>query len=174
MTPDLSGKRLELLKEIVPNVSAVAILFNPDDQLSILDLREAQVSAQRLGIKSHPLEVRATGDLERILRDAATLGVDGLVVLPAPVLFGNLKLIAEFAIKNRLPSTFHLREFAAVGGLLSYGVDRSDLFRRAAAYVDKILKGASPVTLPIEQPTKFATLVQPKGLASPCPQTCWV
>ena len=159
MTPDLSGKRLELLKEIVPRLSAVAILFNPDDQLSMLDLREAQLSAQRLGIKSHPLEVRATSDLERVLRDAAALGVEGLVVLPAPVLFGNLKLIADFATENRLPSTFHLREFAAVGGLLSYGVDRSDLFRRAGTYIDKILKGASPATLPIEQPTRFELVI---------------
>jgi putative ABC transport system substrate-binding protein len=159
MTPDLSGKRLELLKEIMPKVAAVAILFNPDDQLSVLDFREAQLSAQRLGIESHPSEVRATGDLEKVLRDAVALGVDGLVVLPAPVLFGNLKFIADFGIENRLPSTFHLREFAAVGGLLSYGVDRSDLFRRAATYVDKILRGANPATLPIEQPTRFELVI---------------
>jgi putative ABC transport system substrate-binding protein len=159
MTPDLSGKRLELLKEIVPKVSAVAILYNPDDQLSILDLKEARLSAQRLGIDAHPLEVRAAVDLEEALRDAATLRVGGLVILPAPVLFENLKLIADFAIQNRLPSTFHLREFVAVGGLVSYGVDRSDLFRRAAAYVDKILKGANPAALPIEQPTKFELVI---------------
>jgi putative ABC transport system substrate-binding protein len=159
MTPDLSGKRLELLKEIVPKVSAVAVLFNPDDQLSILDLKEARLSAQRLGIEAHSLEVRAAVDLETALRDAANLRVGGLVILPAPVLFENLKLIADFAIQNRLPSTFHLREFAAVGGLISYGVDRSDLFRRAATYVDKILKGASPAALPIEQPTKFELVI---------------
>ena len=79
--------------------------------------------------------------------------------MPAPVLFENLKRIADFAIQNRLPTSFHLREFADVGGLISYGVDRSDLFRRAAAYVDKILKGASPSELPIEQPTKFELVV---------------
>ena len=159
MTPDLSGKRLELLKEIVPKISAVAILFNPDDQLAILDLKEARLSAQRLGIEAHLLEVRAAVDLEKVLRDAATLRVGGLVILPAPVLFENMKVIADFAIQNRLPSTFHLREFAAVGGLVAYGVDRSDLFRRAAAYVDKILKGASPAALPIEQPTKFELVI---------------
>jgi putative ABC transport system substrate-binding protein len=159
MTPDLSGKRLELLREIAPEVSAVALLFNPDDQLAILDLKEARLSAQKLGIEAHPLEVRAGVDLEKALRDAATLGVGGLVILPAPVLFENLKLIADFAIRNRLPSIFHLREFAAVGGLASYGVDRLDLFRRAATYVDKILKGASPAALPIEQPTKFELVI---------------
>jgi putative ABC transport system substrate-binding protein len=159
MTPDLSGKRLELLREIAPKVSAVALLFNPDDQLAILDLKEARLSAQKLGIEAHPLEVRAGVDLEKALRDAATLGVGGLVILPAPVLFENLKLIADFAIQNRLPSIFHLREFAAVGGLVSYGVDRLDLFRRAATYVDKILKGASPAALPIEQPTKFELVI---------------
>jgi len=82
--------------------------------------------------------------------------------MPAPVLFENLRLIADFAMQNRLPSTFHLREFPAVGGLLSYGVDRLDLFRRAATYVDKILKGASPADLPIEQPTKFELVVNLK------------
>jgi putative ABC transport system substrate-binding protein len=162
MTPDLSGKRLELLKEIVPTVSAVAILFNPDDQLSVLDAKEAQVSAQRLGIVAHSLEVRTFADLEKVLRDTITLRVGGLVVLPAPVLFENVKLIADFAIQNRLPSTFHLREFPTVGGLVSYGVDRSDLFRRAATYVDKILKGANPATLPIQQPTKFELVINLK------------
>jgi ABC-type uncharacterized transport system substrate-binding protein len=162
MTPDLSGKRLELLKQIVPTVSAVAILFNPDDQLSVLDAKEARLSAQRLDILAHSLEVRTFADLEKVLRDTITLRVGGLVVLPAPVLFENVKLIADFAIQNRLPSTFHLREFPTVGGLVSYGVDRSDLFRRAATYIDKILKGANPATLPIEQPTKFELVINLK------------
>jgi len=159
MTPDLTGKRLELLKEIVPNVSAVAVLFNPDDQLSILDWKEARRSAQTLGIEFHSLEVRSTDDLDKVLNEAAKSRVDALVIMPAPVLFENLKRIADFALQNHLPTTFHLREFADVGGLVSYGVDRSDLFRRAAAYVDKILKGASPADLPIEQPTKFELVI---------------
>jgi len=159
MTPDLTGKRLELLKEIVPNVSAVAVLFNPEDQLSILDWKEACRSAQTLGIAVHSLEVRSTEDLDKVLNEAAKSRVGALIIMPAPVLFENLKLIADFAIQNRLPSTFHLREFPGVGGLISYGVDRSDLFRRAATYVDKILKGASPADLPIEQPTKFELVI---------------
>ena len=172
MTPDLSGKRLELLKEIVPNASAVAGLFDPEDQLSILDWKEARRSAQTLGIEFHSLEVRSTGDLDKVLNEAAKSRVDALVLMPAPVLVENLKRIADFALQNRLPTTFHLREFADVGGLISYGVDRSELFRRAATYVDKILKGASPADLPIEQPTKFELVINLRtakalGLAIP-------
>ena len=159
MTPDLSGKRLELLKEIVPNVSAVAVLFNPEDQLSILDWKEARHSAQTLGIEFHSLEMRSTDDLDKVLNEAAKSRVDAIVIMPSPVLFENLKRIADFALQNRLPTTFHLREFAYLGGLISYGVDRSDLFRRAATYVDKILKGARPADLPIEQPTKFELVI---------------
>jgi putative tryptophan/tyrosine transport system substrate-binding protein len=159
MTPDLSGKRLELLKEIVPNVSSVAVLFDPEDPLSTLDWKEAQLSAKKLRIEVHSLEVRRTSDFDKVLKEAATSRVGAIVVMPAPVLFENLKLIADFATQNLLPSTFHLREFPTLGGLVSYGVDRSDLFRRAATYVDKILKGASPADLPIEQPTKFELVI---------------
>jgi putative tryptophan/tyrosine transport system substrate-binding protein len=162
MTPDLSGKRLELLKEIAPGVSSVALLFNPEDQLSVLDWKEARRSAQTLGIEVQSLEVREFGELNKALVEASRLRVGALVILPAPILVENLKLIADYAIANRLPSTFHLREFAELGGLLSYGVDRSDLFRRAANYVDRILKGASPGDLPIEQPTKFELVVNLK------------
>ena len=159
MTPDLSGKRLELLKEIVPGISAIALFFDPDDPLSVIDSREARLSAQRLGLEVRSWEVRNKGDLETALRDAAGSRVGALVPVPAPVLFESTKFIANFAIENRLPSIFHLREFPTVGGLVSYGVDRSDLFRRAATYVDKILKGANPADLPVEQPTKFELVI---------------
>jgi putative ABC transport system substrate-binding protein len=159
MTPDLSGKRVELLKEIVPKVSRVALLFDPDDPLSVLDRNEARISAQSLGIEVHSLEVRNTAELERVLQQATSLHVGALIIMPAPVLFENVKLIANFALQVRLPSTFHLRGFPIAGGLVSYGVDRSDLFRRAAPYVDKILKGASPAALPVEQPTKFELVI---------------
>jgi len=159
MTSDLSGKRLELLKEIVPGISAVALLFDPEDPLSVLDAKEARLSAQRLGIEVHSLEVRNQADLEKAFHEAVTSRVGALVIMPAPILFENVKPIADFAIRARLPSTFHLREFTAAGGLVTYGVDRSDLFRRAAAYVDKILKGANPADLPVEQPTKFELVI---------------
>ena len=162
MTPDLSGKRLELLKEIIPKVSAVALLFDPDDPLSPLDAKQARLSAQRLGIEVHSLEVRNRTDLQKVLQEAVTSRMEALVIMPAPILFENLKPIADFALQARLPSTFHLREFIVAGGLISYGVDRSELFRRAAAYIDKNLKGANPADLPVEQPTKFELVINLK------------
>jgi ABC-type uncharacterized transport system substrate-binding protein len=162
MTPDLSGKRLELLKEIVPEVSAVALLFNPEDPLSVLDRQEAERSAQALGIRVHSRGVRNAADLDVALHEALASRADALVLMPAPVMIENLKPIADFARQHHLPSTFHLREFADAGGLVSYGVDRADLFRRAASYVDKILKGANPADLPIEQPTKFELVINLK------------
>jgi putative ABC transport system substrate-binding protein len=162
MTPDLTGKRLELLKELVPDVSAIALLYNPDDPLSVLDWTEAQRSAQTLGIRFHSMRISKTSDLDKALTEIPALHVGALVMMPAPVLVENLKPVADFAIRNRMPSLFHLREYAEAGGLVSYGVDRSDLFRRAASYIDKILKGANPADLPIEQPTKFELLINLK------------
>jgi len=159
MTPDLSGKRLELLREIVPDISFVALLFNPEDRLSILDRKEAERTAQALGVKVRSLEVRNKDDLGKALSEATASHADALIIVPAPVMLENLKQITDFALDNRLPASFHLREFAESGGLLSYGVDRSDLFRRAASYIDKILKGASPADLPIQQPTKFELVI---------------
>jgi putative tryptophan/tyrosine transport system substrate-binding protein len=159
MNVDLSGKRLELLKTLAPNVSSVAVLMNPDDPISVLGWNEFNISAQKLGMKVGSWNVRNTNELDQSLRDAVNARVNALVIMPNPVFVVNLKRIADFALAERLPSMFHLREFAAVGGLMSYGVDRNDLFRRAASYVDKILKGARPADLPIEQPTKFELVV---------------
>jgi putative tryptophan/tyrosine transport system substrate-binding protein len=159
MTPDLTGKRLELLKEIDPKISSVAVLFDPENPISILDLKETQLAGQKLRVEVIPLEVRSSRDLDKALDQAAGSGIGALTITAGPVFVENLKPIADFATRHLLPSCFHLREFAAAGGLLSYGVDRSDLFRRAAMYVDKILKGASPASLPIEQPTKFELVI---------------
>jgi putative tryptophan/tyrosine transport system substrate-binding protein len=155
MNPDLTGKRLALLKEIAPNVSSVAVLLNPDDPISALGLNEIRLPARQLGVEVHALEVRSTADLDQALHAAAAARAGALAIMPNPVFVTNLKRIADFALQNKLPSMFHLREFADDGGLVSYGVDRSDLYRRAATFVDKILKGAKPADLPIEQPTKF-------------------
>ncbi len=162
MNPELTGKRLELLKEIAPNISSVAVLLNPDDPISMLGLNEVELPARKMKIEVHPLEVRNSRDLDNALQEAVKLRADALAIMPNPVFVTNLKLIADFAVQNRLPSMFHLREFAKAGGLVSYGVDRIDLFRRAAAFVDKILKGASPSDLPIEQPTKFELTINLK------------
>jgi putative ABC transport system substrate-binding protein len=162
MTPDLSGKRLELLKEIAPGVSAVAVIYNPEDGLSVLDWREAQHSAEALGMKVQSVKLSHSDELKKALDEITALRVGAIAVMPAPVLFENLKAIADYAVQHQLPSTFHLREFAKAGGLMSYGVDRSDLFRRAASYIDKVLRGANPADLPIEQPTKFELVINMK------------
>ncbi len=155
MNPELNGKRLELLKEIAPNVSSLVVLLNPDDPISALGQNEIEIPARKMKVELHSLEVRNNQDLDNALRETTKAHADALAIMPNPVFVINMKLIADFAIQNRLPSMFHLREYTKVGGLLSYGVDRTDLYRRAATFVDKILKGANPADLPIEQPTKF-------------------
>ncbi len=162
MTSDLGGKRLEVLKQIAPTISSIAVFFDPDDPLSARDAKEVRLAAQRLGIEVRSLEVRNKADLEKALQEAVSLHVGALVIMPAPILFESVKPIADFALQARLPSTFHIREFAAAGGLVTYGVDRLDLCRRAATYIDKILKGANPADLPVEQPTKFELVVNLK------------
>ncbi len=162
MNPDLTAKRLELLKEIAPGISFMAVLLNPEDPISTLGWKETQRAANGLGIGVQAMEIRSTSDLERNFSVVAAAHFNALAMMPNPVFVTNLKSIAGFAIQNRLPSMFHLREFVDVGGLVSYGVDRPDLYRRAATYVDKILKGASPADLPIEQPTKFDLAINVK------------
>ena len=155
MSLELGGKRLELLKEIVPKLSRVAALWNPEDQLSTLAWKEIQLPARQLGVQLHSLEVRSPNDFEKAFQDATRARAGALAILPDPVFATNLKRIADLAAKNRLPSIFHLTEFVDAGGLVAYGPDRADLFRRAATYVDKILKGAKPGELPVEQASKF-------------------
>lgn len=159
MAPELAGKRLELLKQIVPDLSRVAVLWYPRGTTQPLSWKEMQSPAWKLGIRLQSLEARSPADFEKAFQNAAAASAGAVVVLPDPLFAGNLKRIAELAAKTRLPSMFHLREFADVGGLVAFGVDRADMYRRAAAYVDKILKGAKPADLPIEQPTKFELVI---------------
>jgi len=159
MTSELGGKRLELLKEIVPKLSRVAVLWNPQNVGSPLAWKEIQLPARQLGIQLHSLEVRSPNDFDQAFEDATTARAGGLFIMPDPVITPNLKRIAGLAAKSRLPSIFHVSEFADAGGLVTYGPDRADLFRRAATFVDKILKGAKPSNLPIEQPTKFELVI---------------
>jgi putative ABC transport system substrate-binding protein len=162
ITPELAGKRLELLKEIVPKLSHVAVLWNPRGRISALSWKEIQRPARDLSVELHSLEVRASSELDRAVADAVRVRADALVVMPDPVFVTNLRRIAGLAARSRLPSIYNLRDFVAVGGLASYGPDPSDLFRRAATYVDKILKGARPADLPVEQPTKFDLAINVK------------
>jgi putative tryptophan/tyrosine transport system substrate-binding protein len=152
---ELVGKRLELLSEVVPNLSRVAVLWDPQNPVSVLNWKEMQFPARQLGVELHSLEVSTINDLDKAFEDANKARAGALAVMPAPLFAGNFKRIADLAAKARLPSIFQFSEFAEAGGLLAYGPDRSDMFRRAATYVDKILKGAKPGDLPMERPTKF-------------------
>ncbi|MBI4012956.1 MAG: ABC transporter substrate-binding protein [Candidatus Rokubacteria bacterium] len=162
IAPEMAGKRLALLKEIVPTLARVAVFWNPAGTTSRLSWNELQVPARELGVQLHSLELRRSGDFIKAFDDAVRTRAGAVAIMPDPLFAGNLKQLADLAAKRRLPSVFHLREFVEVGGLMAYGVDRSDMFRRAATYVDKILKGARPADLPVEQPTKFELVISLK------------
>ncbi len=162
MATDLAAKRLELLREIVSNLTSVGVLWNPRDLTSALIWQEIQLPARRINIQLHSLEVKDVGEFDSAFTKATGAKVGAIYVLPAPIFVDNEKRIVEFAAKSRLPSVFHLPNFAHLGGLMAYGPDRVDLFRRAATYVDKILKGANPGELPVEQPTKFELVINLK------------
>ena len=162
MTVELGGKRLELLKEMVPKLSRVAVLWEPQIAISTLAWKEIQLPARQLGIELHSLEVRSTNDFDKAFEDAIRVRAGALAIMPGPVFTANLKRIAALAAKSRLPSIYNVGDFAGAGGLMTYGPYRTDLFRRAAAYVDKIFKGAKPGDLPIEQPVKFELVLNQK------------
>jgi putative ABC transport system substrate-binding protein len=159
--PELGGKWLELLKEASPKTSQVAVLLDPATPVHAVLFREMQVPATALGIKLVRLEVRDPNALEGTF---ATLkkGRPALVVLPPPSPSLRRQRILELAAKNRLPAMYHWREYVDAGGLAFYGASRTDMYRRAAIFVDKILKGAKPSDLPVEQPTKFELIINLK------------
>jgi putative ABC transport system substrate-binding protein len=167
---ELASKRLELLKEAAPRVSRVAFLFNPDHVDN--ELREAEGAAGRLGVRLHPLALRAPGELDSALRAARDAGADALYVVSSRQTVGGLRKFVAFAEESRLPLAGGWGAWAQAGGLLSYGPNVDDMVRRAATYVDRILKGAKPDELPVQQPTKFELFVNLKtakalGLAIP-------
>jgi ABC-type uncharacterized transport system substrate-binding protein len=153
---ELGGKRLELLKEAVTKIARVAVLYEPIAG-SVLEVKEVlPVAARALGLTIQTWEVRAGDDFERVFDAISKWSPDGLSVPAAgPVMNANQKRIVGFALKSRLPSMYSLRGFVDAGGLMYYGADLADSYRRVAVYVDKILKGARPADLPVEQPTKF-------------------
>jgi putative tryptophan/tyrosine transport system substrate-binding protein len=161
---ELGGKRLELLKEAVPKLSRVAVLYDPADPPSLYEVKEllpADVHALKLTIQ--PWEIRAVDDFEKVFAALNKQRPDGLYALTAgPVMRPNRKRIAGFALKSRLPSVSSSEEFVDAGGLMSYRSDLSDNYRRVAYYVDRILKGAKPADLPVEQPTKFELVISLK------------
>lgn len=159
MLQAVSGKRLELLKEMVPKLSRVAVLWNPQSASATLNWKENQQPARQLGIQLHSLEVRSSNELDMAFESATRARVGALAILPDPVITTNLERIVALSAKSRLPSIYQWSEFADAGGLVTYGPDRAEQFRRAATYVDRILKGAKPGDLPVEQPTKLELVV---------------
>ena len=163
LAPELSGKRLELLKEIVPKLARVAVLGNTTVPGNAQALREAELAAGAFGIKLQYLEVQNANDIETAFRTASKGHADAVLVLGSQVVTSHVKQFAEMAAKNRLPAMFWSPEFVEAGGLMTYSVSITDLFRRSAIYVDKILKGAKPADLPVEQPTKFELVINLKA-----------
>ena len=162
ISPELSAKRLELLKEAVPGLSRVAIMWNPEVRGGVLDYKESEGAARSLRLQLQSVEVSRADDFDRAFSALSTGRAEALIVISGPLAFTNRGQIASFAQKNRLPSMYGLRDFADAGGLMAYGPNSVDLWRRAAAYVDKILKGAKPGELPVEQPTKFEFVINLK------------
>jgi putative ABC transport system substrate-binding protein len=164
LSRELGGKRLELLKEAVPKVARVAVLYDPAIPGIAREVKEdLPVAARALGLTIKSREVRAADGLERAFATLSKERPDGLYVPGlGPVMFANVKRTADFALKSRLPSMYQNKEAVDVGGLMSYGADQADSYRRVAYFVDRILKGAKPADLPVEQPTKFELVINLK------------
>ena len=162
MAPDLGGKRLELLKELLPRLARVAVLWNATNPYAAIVFKEMQAAGPTLGIEVQSLEVRSPDDFDGAFEIARRQHPDALITVEDPLTFSHRKRIADLAIGQQLPSLHGIREFAAAGGLMSYGASLADLYRRAAGYVDKILRGAKPADLPVQQPSKFEFVVNLK------------
>ena len=161
--PEISGKQLELLKEIVPKLSRVAVLGNSTVPGNEQALRETELAAGAFGVKLQYLDVQNPNEIELAFRAASKGRAEAVLVLGSQVVTSNAKQFAELAVKDRLPAIYWSPEFVEAGGLMTYSVSITDLFRRAATYVDKILKGEKPANLPIEQPKKFEFIVNLKA-----------
>jgi putative ABC transport system substrate-binding protein len=162
LSPELSAKRLELLKEAVPGLSRVAIMWSPDVRGAVLDYKETENAARSLRLQLQSAEVSRADDFSRAFSALTIRRAEALIVAGYPLTYINRGQIASLAQKNRLPSMSTQREFADAGGLITYGPNLAEQWRRAATYVDKILKGAKPGDLPVEQPTKFELVINLK------------
>ena len=163
LAPEISGKQLELLKEVVPRLSRVAVLGSSTTPGNAQSLKETELAAGALAVQLQYLDVRDPKDIETLFRAASKGRADFLLVLTSPVINPYRTEIAELAVKNRLPAIYSTPEFVGDGGLMSYSVSITDLYRRAAIYVDKILKGAKPAELPVEQPKEFEFIINLKA-----------
>jgi putative ABC transport system substrate-binding protein len=163
LSPELGGKRLEILKEVVPDLSRVGVLGSSTLPGNAQILRETELAAAAFGVKLQYVDVSSPKDIEAAFRRAVKERADALLAQGSGVLNAHRTQIAGLAVKSRLPAMYYAAEFVEAGGLMSYGVDFPDLFRRAATYVDKILKGAKPAELPVEQPIKFEFVINLKA-----------
>ena len=159
---DLVGKLLELLKQAVPDVSRVALLVNANDRAKNDRINAAAVAARELGVQLQVVEARSPADFDRAFSDMTKARAGALAVLPTPMFVTERSRLVDLAAKNRLPTMFPYSQFVDAGGLMAYGPNLYDLSRRAATYVDKILKGSKPGDLPVEQPTKFELVINLK------------
>jgi putative ABC transport system substrate-binding protein len=162
LTRELSQKRLELLKDTVPGLARVAILWNPVEVSAARQLRDTEEAARVLGLQVHVLEVRGPDDFEGVFTAARTGRAEGLIILADPVTLFHRARLVDLAAQSRLPAIYWERVFAEAGGLMSYAASDRDMHQRAAHYVDRILKGAKPADLPVEQPTKFELVINLK------------
>ena len=170
--PEISTKRLQLFKEVLPRLSQIAVLWNPADPPRLAEFQEVQQAATKLGLRVRSIELRRLDDFDRALAELARDRVEGVVALSDPFTMLHRTRVIDFATKHRLPLVSSYRPWAESGALMVYGPDLSDIARRAAIYVDKILKGAKPGDLPVEQPTKFDLVINmktAKALSLPIP-----
>jgi putative ABC transport system substrate-binding protein len=162
ISDQLAGKRLELLKETVPKLSRIAVLWNPENPGNALQWKASQLEARALGLALHSLEVRSADNYEDAFKQAAKARNGALAVTPDTLVYSNLNLIMSLLAKYRLPAISDRREFVEGGGLMSYGADEAEQFRRVVWMIDKIIKGAKPADIPVEQPTKFELVINLK------------
>jgi len=166
ISTELYGKRLELLKEAIPRLSRVGVLWNPNrsnNAYNAINLKEMEIAARSLTLQLKPLEVRGPNDFENAFRAAGKARAQALITIRTPLINDQRKQIADLAIKSRLPAIYDDRAYIDAGGLMSYGTNLRDLYRHGAVFVDKILKGAKPADLPVEQPTKFELVINLKA-----------
>jgi putative tryptophan/tyrosine transport system substrate-binding protein len=162
ISPEIEGKRLELLREVVPGLSHIAVLWNAGSPVQVIQERETRIAAQALGMKTLSLGVRTLEEIEGAVATMLRERPEALFVLADRLFLHHRKRIMDFAVQHRLPGVHAYRELVEVGGLMSYGPSYADMHRRAATFVDKILKGATPADLPVERPVKFELVVNLK------------
>ena len=162
ISSEIAGKRLQMLKELIPELTRVAVLYNPEDQNKVAELSQMEIAARKLGMSIQAHEARSAEEIDRRFDAFRDSRPQALIILTDLLMVNQERRLAELTLKTKLPAIFGFREFADAGGLASYGAPLNEVVRRAASYVDKVLKGADPGELPIEQPTKFEFVINLK------------